>query len=58
MQHPNGELHMPAFPVRFDGAPPPVKAVPLLGEHNTEVFDQWLGMNAVDIAALRRDGVV
>jgi crotonobetainyl-CoA:carnitine CoA-transferase CaiB-like acyl-CoA transferase len=36
-RHPNGELRMPAFPVRIDGAPPPVKAVPLLGEHNTGV---------------------
>jgi crotonobetainyl-CoA:carnitine CoA-transferase CaiB-like acyl-CoA transferase len=29
---------MPAFPVRFDGAPPVVKPAPLLGEHNAEVF--------------------
>ena len=33
MQHPAGELRMPAFPVRFDGAPAPVKPSPLLGEH-------------------------
>jgi len=36
MQHPNGGLRMPAFPVRFDGAPPPVKPAPLLGEHTAE----------------------
>jgi len=29
MQHPNGELRMPAFPVRFDGAPAPVTPSPL-----------------------------
>ena len=34
MQHPNGEFRMPAFPVRFDGAPAPVEPAPLLGEHN------------------------
>src|SRR6201998_1214989 len=58
MRHPNGELRMPAFPVRFDGAPAPVKPSPLLGEHTSEVFGEWLGMNAADVEGLRRDGVV
>jgi formyl-CoA transferase len=58
MQHPNGELRMPTFPVRFDGAPPPVKPAPLLGEHTTEVFGEWLGMSAADIEELRTEGVV
>jgi crotonobetainyl-CoA:carnitine CoA-transferase CaiB-like acyl-CoA transferase len=35
MQHPNGEFRLPAFPVRFDGTPAPVKPSPLLGEHTT-----------------------
>ena len=58
MQHPNGELRMPAFPVRFDGAPAPVKPAPLLGEHTAEVFADWLGMSAADLKSLRDDGVV
>jgi formyl-CoA transferase len=58
MQHPAGKLRMPAFPVRFDGAPPPVKPSPLLGEHTAEVFGEWLGMSAGDVASLRGDGVV
>ena len=58
MQHPNGELRMPAFPVRFDGAPPPVKPAPLLGEHNAQVFGDWLGMRAGDVEVLRADRVV
>ena len=58
MQHPNGELRMPTFPVRFDGAPAPVKPSPLLGEHTAEVFGDWLGMSTSDVAALRDDGVV
>ena len=32
-QHPNGELRMPTFPVRFDGKPPKITPAPLLGEH-------------------------
>ena len=58
MQHPAGELRMPAFPVRFDGAPAPIRPSPLLGEHTTEVFADWLGMSAGDLEALRKDGVV
>ncbi len=58
MQHPAGELRMPAFPVRFDGAPAPIRPSPLLGEHTSEVFADWLGMSAGDLEGLRKDGVV
>ena len=58
MRHPNGELRMPTFPVRFDGAPAPVTPAPLLGEHTAEVFGEWLGMSADDVAMLRAEGVV
>ncbi|MGC2200284.1 MAG: CoA transferase, partial [Stellaceae bacterium] len=58
MRHPQGELRMPTFPVRFDGSPPPVKPAPLLGEHTAEVFGDWLGMNTADVEALRSEGIV
>ena len=58
MQHPAGALAMPAFPVRFDGAPAPVEPSPLLGQHTREVFGDWLGMSDGDVEGLRRDGVV
>ncbi len=58
MQHPHGTLRMPTFPVRFDGAPAPVKPAPLLGEHTTQVFGDWLGMDARNVETLRNDGVV
>jgi formyl-CoA transferase len=58
MQHPNGELRMPTFPVRFDSAAAPVKPAPLLGEHTADVFGEWLGISAADVDQLRRDGVV
>jgi formyl-CoA transferase len=57
-QHPNGELRMPTFPVRFDGKPPKIAPAPLLGEHTKEVFGSWLGMDERDIAGLKDDGVV
>jgi crotonobetainyl-CoA:carnitine CoA-transferase CaiB-like acyl-CoA transferase len=58
MRHPNGPFRMPAFPVRFDGAPAPVAPSPLLGEHTQEVLGEWLGMSRRDVATLREDGVV
>jgi formyl-CoA transferase len=58
MRHSNGELRMPTFPVRFDGAPAPVKSAPLLSEHTAEVFSEWLGMSADDFEMLRAEGVV
>jgi crotonobetainyl-CoA:carnitine CoA-transferase CaiB-like acyl-CoA transferase len=58
MQHPSGTLHMPTFPVRFDGAPPKIERSPLLGEHNEAVFGDWLGLDTSDLAALKDEGVV
>ena len=31
---------------------------PRLGEHNAEVYGEWLGMNAELVAALARDGAI
>jgi len=59
VQHPvHGAFKMPAWPVRIDGAPPPVTASPTLGQHTDDVLTGWLGMNDADVEALRRDGVV
>jgi formyl-CoA transferase len=58
MQHPRGPMKMPTFPVRFDGAPPRVTPAPLLGEHNTAVLGEWLGMSKDDVEKLKRDRVL
>jgi crotonobetainyl-CoA:carnitine CoA-transferase CaiB-like acyl-CoA transferase len=58
MQHPNGTLKMPSFPVRFDGAPPKVEPAPLLGQHTDEVLGKWLDLSERDIAALKQEGIV
>jgi formyl-CoA transferase len=58
MRHPRGELRMPTFPVRFDGAPPPVEPAPLLGQHTAEVLGDWLGMSAGDVDALQKEGII
>jgi formyl-CoA transferase len=59
VQHPTtGPVKMPAWPVRFDGAPPRVKPSPLLGQHNAEILGEWLGIGTREIDALRAEGIV
>ena len=59
IEHPTtGKVKMPAWPVRFDGAPPRVKPSPLLGQHNAEILGGWLGIGAAEIEALRAEGIV
>ncbi|MGA8402524.1 MAG: CoA transferase [Stellaceae bacterium] len=58
-EHPTtGRVKMPAWPVRFDGAPAKVKPSPLLGQHTGEVLQGWLGMSAGEIDGLKADGVL
>jgi crotonobetainyl-CoA:carnitine CoA-transferase CaiB-like acyl-CoA transferase len=59
IQHPQiGAYKMPAWPVRFEGKPPPVSPAPLLGQHSADVLGEWLGLGAGDVEGLRRDGVI
>jgi crotonobetainyl-CoA:carnitine CoA-transferase CaiB-like acyl-CoA transferase len=51
-------MTMTTWPVRFDGAPAPLKSAPLLGEHTTEALADWLGLDAAEVDALRKDRVV
>jgi formyl-CoA transferase len=53
MDHPDRKNYaVPAWPVRHDGAPPAVKAAPLLGEHSTQVLSSWLGLGEREIEGL------
>jgi len=59
VEHPTtGRYKMPAWPVRFDGAPPKVKPSPLLGQHNAEVLGQWLAIGNAEVDALRAEGII
>jgi crotonobetainyl-CoA:carnitine CoA-transferase CaiB-like acyl-CoA transferase len=51
-------MTMTTWPVRFDGAPAPIKPAPLLGEHTTEALGDWLGLSAAEVEALHKEGVV
>jgi formyl-CoA transferase len=58
VRHGDWKMTMPTWPVRFDGAPPPINPAPQLGEHTTEVFAEWLGLSAAEVETLHQEGVV
>lgn len=59
IQHPKvGAYKMPAWPVRFEGKPPPISPAPLLGQHSADVLGEWLGLGTDEVEGLRRDGVI
>lgn len=59
VDHPaRGKFTMPGCPIRLEDSPVEVKASPLLGQHNDEVYGKLLGMTAADLAQLKEQGVV
>ena len=59
IEHPTtGKLTVPAWPVRFDGAPPRVRPSPLLGQHNTEILGGGSASAPAEVDALRAEGIV
>ncbi len=54
-----GEFQIPGFPMRFSGFPDELEfEAPLLGEHNGEVLQKYLGYSHEDIAQLTRESVL
>ena len=60
VQHPSlGEVILPNSPLRLHGADR-VEAVPSpkLGQHNAEVYGEWLGLGSSAVETLTREGVI
>lgn len=60
IDHPDlGEIVVPTSPLRFHGADK-VETVPSprIGQHNGDVYGEWLGLSAEEIEALGQDGVI
>ncbi|WP_439887018.1 CaiB/BaiF CoA transferase family protein [Pseudomonas sp. MBLB4123] len=54
-----GRVPQVASPIRLSATPVQYRnAPPLLGEHSEQVLQRWLGLDAEQVAALRRAGVV
>src|SRR5437660_915850 len=54
-----GRIVVPTTPLRIHGAGP-VDTVPSpkLGQHNREIYGDWLGLSAAEITALEQEGVI
>ncbi len=60
IDHPDlGEIVVPTSPLRFHGADK-VETVPSpkVGQHNGDVYGEWLGLSAEEVEGLKRDGVI
>ena len=59
VEHPgHGEFTMPGWPVKMSGSNVPIKAAPLLGQHNEEVLGELLGYSPEQVAQLREQQVI
>jgi formyl-CoA transferase len=59
IEHPaRGEFDMPGCPVRLEDSPVQVKSAPLLGEHNAEVYREYLGISAAELESLKSEGII
>jgi formyl-CoA transferase len=59
VDHPaRGRFKMPGWPVEMERSRVPVRAAPLLGQHNQEVYGELLGLDAGELERLAADGVI
>ena len=53
-----GEITIPGWPVKMSESDVPVKAAPLLGQDNADVYGELLGCSSADIDRLRAEEVI
>jgi CoA:oxalate CoA-transferase len=60
IDHPElGHIVVPTTPLRLHGAPKvPTVPSPALGQHNNEIYGDWLGLSDAEISDLKTNGVI
>jgi crotonobetainyl-CoA:carnitine CoA-transferase CaiB-like acyl-CoA transferase len=60
VEHPDlGRVVLPTTPIRVHGTEvAPALPSPRVGQHNEEIYRDWLGLPQQDVDALHRDGVI
>jgi formyl-CoA transferase len=59
VDHPQrGKFTLPGWPVKMSDSYVKVDRSPLLGEHNAEVYAEWLGFTAHDLEDLKARDVI
>ncbi len=53
-----GTFNMPGCPIRLEDSPVDVKAAPILGEHNEELYGELLGYTAEQVGELKQRGLI
>lgn len=59
VEHPDrGDFTLPGCPVKLSDSPVEFAAAPLLGQHNAEVYSEFFGYGADELAALKERRVI
>jgi formyl-CoA transferase len=59
VDHPvRGKFTMPGCPIKLEDSPAEITSAPLLGQHNSEVYTEMLGLSATELDRLKQEGVV
>ena len=59
IDHPvRGEMIVPASPIQMSNSKVDVTTAPLHGSSNEEVYGEWLGYSAEEVAKMREDKII
>ena len=59
VDHPDrGKFTLPGWPVKMSDSHVEIDRSPLLGEHNADVYAEWLGLSAGDLEELKSEDVI